>query len=157
MSDEIMFARFSLLHPRMIIAVTHFAFGLVCLLRINLSELFRAYVPFANMGAWGVGLIALAFVLTFAPRASLLLMTAQLVSATAFFIIVGLLTLGVGLLPTAATISVLGCTSLLLFFRSFRQWLDTQLWYLNRRARAPRWLERTRVFRWLRQRFGRDG
>lgn len=142
----------TLLDERLIIAGSHAAFATICLLRPNLDSIFRAYEPFVNMTAWGVGLSALAVVLLLAHRASLLLMIAQLVSAMAMFTIAGLLTLGVGLLPTAAVTAWLGFISIVLFTRSFGEWLETQEWYWRRRSTPPRWLEKKAWFRRLRDR-----
>ncbi|MGY2892466.1 hypothetical protein [Deinococcus sp. UYEF24] len=141
-----------LLDERIIIAGSHAAFASICLIRPNLDTIFRAYQPFVNVTAWGVGLGSLAVVLLLAHRASLLLMLAQLVSAMAMFTIAGLLTLGVGLLPTAAVTAWLGFISIVLFTRSFGEWLDTQDWYWRRRATPPRWLEKKAWFRRLRDR-----
>lgn len=148
--------RYSLLNPRMIVALAHGGFGLVCLLRPNLDDLFRAYRPFGDVTPWGVGLLALAFVLTLAPRASWMLMIAQLASALAFLVIGGLLTMGVGLLPTGMMLFGFALTSLLLFRRSFGEWLEGQGWYHEWQMEPPAWLARRAWFQRLRARYGRD-
>jgi len=139
-----------LLNQRLTIAGSHAAFAFVCLLRPNLDLIFRAYQPFQNVTAWGVGLGALAVVLLMAHRASLLLMIAQLISSCAMFTVAGLLTLGVGIIPTAAVTAWLGFISIVLFARTFGEWLSEQDWYWDRRARPPQWLERREWFRRLR-------
>lgn len=149
-------SRFNLLNPRVITAAGHAAFASICLLRPNLDSLLRAYEPFGNITAWGVGTGFLALILLLSPRASLLLMVAQLLSAVVMFTIGGLLTLGAGLLPTAATIVVLGLVSLLLFARTFGHWCETQDWYWDLRARPPEWVKRSRWYKALMRRYGVD-
>lgn len=144
-------SRWGLLNPRMIIVLAHAGFALGCFHRPNLNDLLRAYQPFGNIQTWGICLSVLAAVLLLAPRASPLMMLAQLVSAAVLFAIGGLLTIGAGILPTAITMGGLGLTSLLLFARAFGQWLDTQGWYHRWRGRPPAWLTRQRWF----QRFQR--
>lgn len=153
--DEL--ARYSLLNPRMVVALGHAGFGLVCLLRPNLNDLLRAYAPFGDVTPWGVGLLALAFVLALAPRASWMLMLAQVVSAVAFWVVASLLTMGVGLLPTGAMLYGFGFTSLLLFRRTFGEWLHFQGWYREWQMEPPAWLERQRWFQRLRARSWRGG
>lgn len=153
--------RFSLLNPRVMIALAHAGFALVCLLRPNLNILFKAYEPFGNMPAWGIGTGALAVVLFLAPRASPLLMVGQLISAGVLLTIALLLTLGVGLLPTAVIVAGLSFTSMLLFGRTFGQWCKTQDWYWDLRARPPKWVTRSRwyqaLMRWHERREARRG
>lgn len=146
------FGWFHPLHPRNMIVLAHAGFALGCFNRPNLNELLRAYEPFGNMNVWYVGLWALAAVLLLSPRASLLMMAAQLVSAVVLFTIAGLLTLGVGVLPTAITLAGLGFSSLLLFRRALGEWLDLQDWWRDARETPPAWLTRRRWFQRLRER-----
>lgn len=149
MTGGIYLSRFSLTHPRMIIAGGHAIFAAVCFLRPNLDILLRAYEPFGNLVAWGIGLAFLALILIFAARASLLLMVAQLLSAAALFTIALLLSLNVGLLPTACVMGWMGVVSLLLFRRSLEQWLETQGWFEQLSGHPPRWLKSRRWFQRL--------
>ncbi|WP_407570742.1 hypothetical protein [Deinococcus altitudinis] len=148
--------RYHLLHPLMMVVLAHGGFGLVCLLRPNLASLFKAYSTFGPMTFWGMGLWGLCLLLLLAPRASVWLMLSELVSAAVFFAIGGLLTIGVGLLPTGMVMFDFGVTSLLLFQRSFGIWLSHQPWYLDRLVDPPHWVRRLRFFHWLRRHFGGD-
>lgn len=148
-------SRYNPIHPLMIVTLAHGGFGVICFLRPGLSHIFKAYAPFGDLTLWGIVLWLLCICLLLAPRASFWLMFSELVSAVVFFTIGGLLTSGVGLLPTATLIFGLGVTSLFLFQRSFGIWLGYQEWYLDRLIRPPKWLLKRRWFQLLRERFGR--
>lgn len=149
-------SRYNPIHPLMIITLAHGGFGVICFLRPSLPHILRAYGPFGDLTIWGIGLWLLCICLLLSPRASFWLMISELISAVVFFTIGGLLTAGVGVLPTATLIFGLGFTSLMLFHRSFGIWLSFQPWYLDRLIRPPAWLERRRWFQRLRAYFGRD-
>lgn len=142
----------ALLHPRLIIAGCHLAFGLVCLHRPNLERLFIAYRPFGDVEPWGWALLALAGLLVISPARSLVLMLAQLASATVLFAIGLLLSFGAGLLPTAGMAFWLGAVSLLLFRQTVGEVLDSWLWFQHLQERPPEWLARRSWFQRLQER-----
>ena len=151
------YGRFNLLNPRNITALAHLGFGAVCLFRPNLDELFRSYAPFGNIPAWGVGMLLLGLVLVLAQRGSLLLMAAHLLSAICLWTIGGLLTAGAGLLPASTFAFGLGFTSLLLFRKTFADFLEGWPRYQQWREHPPARIERQRWFQWLKHRAGGDG
>ena len=133
---------FSLLNPRVMIAGSHMFFAVVCLIRPNLELLFKAYRPFGDVEKWGWALLLLALLLVLSRRGSIFLMVAQFISAVALFTIAQLLTSGVGLLPTAGSLTFLGIVSLLLVGKSFQYWLPTSRHYAHVMANPPAWARR---------------
>ncbi|WP_407572156.1 hypothetical protein [Deinococcus altitudinis] len=133
---------FSLLYARVIVALCHLGFAGVCLIRPNLEMLFKAYRPFGDIELWGYGLGVLSVLLLVSRRGSLWLMLLQFISAVTLFTIAQLLTSGVGLLPTAGSITVLGVISLLLVGKTFQYWLPTSRHYARLMQHPPGWARR---------------
>ena len=144
--------RYSILNPRVATGFAHLLFGGACLNRPNLDELFRSYAPFGDIPAWGVGMMLLGVILLAANRASVMLMIAHFLSAVCLWTIFGLLTIGAGPLPASMFAALLGCISIVLFARTFRQFLESSELYQNLQRQPPRWLEQRAWFQRLRER-----
>jgi len=146
------YGRFNMLNPRNMTALAHLGFGAACLIRPNLDELFKSYAPFGNIVAWGVGMLLLGLILVFAQRGSILLMLGHLLSALCLWTISALLTAGAGLLPASTFAFGLGFSSMLLFRKTFGDFLEGWARYQQWRGQPPEWLKKRAWFQRLRKR-----